>query len=683
VRVENSLFTNQLNNGGSIFNGVGLSIERGFNTTAQITAEVVNNTAVGNQYGFLFAVPLGGTAFVPRFENNISYDNRVTDLVLRRPVLVAYSIWGTQDLSDGGALASGSGSNLNVDPLLDATYQPIEPASPAINSGRNTPSGGLPSSDYDGGKRLIGTRVDRGAYESAVNDSTVLTVTSTANSGAGTLRQAILDANSSPGTKTIEFNIFGFCPRVIALSSALPALTESTTIAGYTQPGSAQNESARAFDGTLCIALTGGGTIATGLSFDTGAGEAMAVEGIAFYGFTSEGLKITGTGSGFARGNGFGTGANAPIAVPEFADAAIRVNGAPGSEIGGSDIAQRNVIARGTQAGIRLEASSGGRLVKNNLIGYTTSGTAALANGIGITVDGSFRDVITSNLIGFNTTQGIRILNTGTPAQETSITKNDVGVSATFGDAGNGTNGIRIESGEGHFVEFNSIPPQWHRRPGRAQHLAPGEDRQQLDLGQRAAGDRPLARRRQPDRPRRRPDRRQRPAELPRADQGRGHGGRRRGHRHAAERERHLHHPVLPQFRVRRGRLRRGPDLHRAGHGPDHQRRRFEQRQRLLHRRPRRPRWHPFQPSGHRDRDGRARQQQRGVGVRRLPERPARVRGRLRGRMIRLSGPRLDRTLLARFRAAEALLPVAYSISWSALADCTSRLADWRISPLR
>ena len=35
------------------------------------------------------------------------------------------------------------------------------------------------------------------------------TVTSTANSGPGTLRQAILDANASPGTDTINFNLPG------------------------------------------------------------------------------------------------------------------------------------------------------------------------------------------------------------------------------------------------------------------------------------------------------------------------------------------------------------------------------------------------------------------------------------------------------------------------------------------
>jgi uncharacterized repeat protein (TIGR01451 family) len=56
-------------------------------------------------------------------------------------------------------------------------------------------------------------------------------VTSTANSGAGTLRQAILDANVNPGADVINFSLSG-CPCVIALSSALPTITDSLTIVG-------------------------------------------------------------------------------------------------------------------------------------------------------------------------------------------------------------------------------------------------------------------------------------------------------------------------------------------------------------------------------------------------------------------------------------------------------------------
>lgn len=225
-----------------------------------------------------------------------------------------------------------------MNPQLDANLKPIEPSSPVINSGNNAPAGGLPTSDYDGGKRLIGTKVDRGAYESNVNNAPILTVTNTNNSGAGSLRQAILDSNSSPDEKSIEFDIVGACPRVITPTTTLPALVAPVTIAGYSQPGSVQNTYTSGFAGNLCIALSGGGGLANGLHLQTGAGQIMTVEGIAFHGFTSEAVLISGTGAGNVRGNAFGTGTTASFLVPGFSDAAIRVQNAPGSVIGGFDV---------------------------------------------------------------------------------------------------------------------------------------------------------------------------------------------------------------------------------------------------------------------------------------------------------------------------------------------------------
>ena len=49
------------------------------------------------------------------------------------------------------------------------------------------------------------------------------TVTSTADSGAGSLRQAILDANATPGADTIAFNIIGRGVHTIALGDAASA----------------------------------------------------------------------------------------------------------------------------------------------------------------------------------------------------------------------------------------------------------------------------------------------------------------------------------------------------------------------------------------------------------------------------------------------------------------------------
>jgi len=67
------------------------------------------------------------------------------------------------------------------------------------------------------------------------------TVTNTSDAGAGSLRQAILDANGNPGADTIAFNITGSGVHTIAVASALPAITGPTILDAYTQPGSSPN----------------------------------------------------------------------------------------------------------------------------------------------------------------------------------------------------------------------------------------------------------------------------------------------------------------------------------------------------------------------------------------------------------------------------------------------------------
>src|SRR6185436_8210881 len=62
-------------------------------------------------------------------------------------------------------------------------------------------------------------------------------VTSAADSGVGTLRAAMLNANATAGPDFIRFNIGGGGPRTISLLSPLPILTDPVTIDAATQPG--------------------------------------------------------------------------------------------------------------------------------------------------------------------------------------------------------------------------------------------------------------------------------------------------------------------------------------------------------------------------------------------------------------------------------------------------------------
>ncbi len=317
----------------------------------------------------------------------------------------------------------------------------------------------LASEDYDGGPREVGSRGDIGAYESAVNGGPTLTVTNTNNSGAGSLRQAIIDGNTDPGSKTIAFNIPGNCPHLISPDSELPDVDEPATIDGYTQPGSTPNQAAGAFDGTVCVFLLGGNIRPRGLQLNPeDADDTISVHGLGFYGFSVAAILVNGDGRALIGGNLFGTGAL--VFNQTFNRSAIEVINAPGTIIGGADRSLRNVIGTATEAGITLSTSTGRRTVHGNLIGVARNGISALANGVGIKVVASNDDMILKNTIGFSDAQGVLVTRGGItdePARRVSILSNKIGTTDTESNAGNGTNGVRLEFGEDHEVSGNKI----------------------------------------------------------------------------------------------------------------------------------------------------------------------------------------------------------------------------------
>src|SRR6056300_479303 len=63
------------------------------------------------------------------------------------------------------------------------------------------------------------------------------TVTNTNDSGPGSLRQAILDANATAAKDVIEFNIPNAGPHTITLSTELSPIFFPVDINGNTQPG--------------------------------------------------------------------------------------------------------------------------------------------------------------------------------------------------------------------------------------------------------------------------------------------------------------------------------------------------------------------------------------------------------------------------------------------------------------
>ena len=62
-------------------------------------------------------------------------------------------------------------------------------------------------------------------------------VLNTLDSGPGSLREAMIAANSTPGADQIEFAIASAAPHTINLASPLPVITEQVSIDATTQPG--------------------------------------------------------------------------------------------------------------------------------------------------------------------------------------------------------------------------------------------------------------------------------------------------------------------------------------------------------------------------------------------------------------------------------------------------------------
>ena len=233
------------------------------------------------------------------------------------------------------------------------------------------------------------------------------TVTTTSDSGAGSLRQAIIDANANSGLDEIHFNIAGSGVRNIALSSTLPGVTSPVLIDGYTQPGSSVSTSTLNSNAVILIdihPLTAGGT--SGLSFLNGSA-GSTVRGLAFNRFASSQLNFTmNAGNCVVIGNFIGLAADGDTMYPSTSGTrtGITVGGA-GCRVGGSAAAERNVISGNSNGGIYVSADN--VEISGNIIGADKSGGAARPNSTGIAL-GNMAARPQNTLIGAgNTTRNV------------------------------------------------------------------------------------------------------------------------------------------------------------------------------------------------------------------------------------------------------------------------------------
>ncbi len=397
-------------------------------------------------------------------------------------------------------------------------YGTVNDYTASITWGDGFISNGTVAADPKGGFDVLGTHTylaaggftvavsiaDAGGAGTLATSSMVsmLSVTTTTDSGPGSLRDAINVVNNSTTPLAIGFNILGTGPYVITPLSPLPVIHVPTIIDATTQPGYigtpvVKIDGASAGPGTDGLFINGGGTSVLGLAIDDFDGSGIRLQivggnvvescfiGVDLDGKTARGNHqdgiiingssasqnqiggtVAGTGnviSGNGRsgvdlydltgkgvtanvveGNEIGTDRSGTVALPNASDG-VTVMGM-NNTVGGMNSGARNLISGNAGNGVLLDGQ--GNLVVGNQIGTDVSGSKALGNaldGVQIKADSNTvggTTLAARNTISANHADGISVIGFENPASNNLIEGNLVGVnaagSAALGNAGSG-----------------------------------------------------------------------------------------------------------------------------------------------------------------------------------------------------------------------------------------------------
>ncbi len=290
------------------------------------------------------------------------------------------------------------------------------------------------------------------------------TVTNVNDSGAGSLRQAISDANAAGGADTINFNIVGAGVHTISLSSALPSITGQVTIDGSSEPG---------YAGTPLIRLDGAsaGAGVNGLTLLGGAA-GSTIRGLTITRFSTDGIQLQSGADGVTiAGNWIGTTGTGSTGIGNSNDGIESF--ALGTTIGGIGTDDGNVVTNNGNEGINLSAGGvTGHVIQGNIIGLDPDGATgggnadvgiAILAGSGNTIGGTTpaaRNLISMNWEGIEINSSDNIIQgnyIGTDASGTLNRGNRIGdgVQLQGASTNNRVGGSAV--GAGNLIAFNAL----------------------------------------------------------------------------------------------------------------------------------------------------------------------------------------------------------------------------------
>ncbi|WP_293129017.1 SdrD B-like domain-containing protein [Microcoleus sp. bin38.metabat.b11b12b14.051] len=274
-------------------------------------------------------------------------------------------------------------------------------------------------------------------------------VTNTNDAGAGSLRDAITQANAAAAPPhNINFNIPGAGVQTIAPLSILPNINVRTIINGTTQPG---------FAGTPLIEINGAGAGAVSGFRVLAGGGGSTLRGLIINRFGNTGISLESDGNTVA-GNYIGTNATGTAALPNALFGVAVQNGGSINTIGGIAPGDRNVISGNGADGIIIVGSpAGSNRVLGNYVGTNAAGTAALPNASGVTINSVLNNTVTGNVISGNNNIGIAILNQG--STNNLVTGNFIGTNFDGTTAVPNTNvGVVIGGGASNNTIGGTLP---------------------------------------------------------------------------------------------------------------------------------------------------------------------------------------------------------------------------------
>ncbi len=255
-------------------------------------------------------------------------------------------------------------------------------------------------------------------------------VTTTLDDGAGSLRQAIIDANSLSGPDSIVFDLPGSGVRTLAPASPLPEVTDPAAIDASTISG---------YAGTPLVELNGAnaGNDAGGFVLRAGA---SIVRGFAINRFRGSAIEAIGDGNTITA-NVIGTNVAGTQALGNGRGIVLNSRG---NLVGGTATADRNLISGNTGYGLTLGGTGGlpsSNRVQGNFIGTNVQGTGDLGNGGGGILINSSDNLVggattaTGNIIAFNGGSGVQV---GEFNFQTGIVNNAILTNSIFSNVGLG-----------------------------------------------------------------------------------------------------------------------------------------------------------------------------------------------------------------------------------------------------